>query len=245
MKLARLVCELVVFYSAVPTLVNPHRAVRCQKVRSVPTLDLNRTMSPAPPIKRPAPTPPTLSHSQSSSTRPTKRVRRSASPVASTSALPPPAAPPAPLAAPTKRVVREGTLRRLALPRVKNPAVLARSTLSGAKIGGRSKDLKRPQAGEEGQLLEGDEEEIWVGRKGGMSFGGWLKRGVAAFVQRGCVGQFARKSADECLAGPRSFRCMRWAQRYRWHCLSRWQCETRFQAAPTLSRSKPSRTRSP
>lgn len=136
--------------------------------------------------------------------RPAKRARRASpsKPVASTSALPPAA----PAAAPTKRVRQEGSLRRLAVPKAVNHAVREKSTLSGAKVAGKAKDLKRSRpvaAGAEGQdglgLVKGDVEEIWVGRKqGGMNFGGWLKQGVAAFVVRGSVNtlQCSEGSAD-------------------------------------------------
>lgn len=125
--------------------------------------------------------------------RPAKRARRTApsKPVASTSTLPP-----APLPAkPTKRTRQEGSLRRLAVPKTVNHAVRGKATLSGAKIAGKAKDLKRsrplPSTSVEGNglgLVKGDSEEIWVGRKrGGMNFGGWLKQGVAGFVERGSV----------------------------------------------------------
>lgn len=89
-----------------------------------------------------------------------------------------------------KRVKHPGALRRLALPRPALPAVRPKSTLAGAKVGGKAKDLKlgsisTTPGGVEGER-RGTVEEMWIGRKG-MSFGGWLKSGVAAFVQRGYV----------------------------------------------------------
>lgn len=60
-----------------------------------------------------------------------------------------------------------------------------KQTLSGNKIGGKSKDLK------DGNKVE----EIWVrnssskvktgGSGGGIGFSAWLKKGVGAFVERG------------------------------------------------------------
>lgn len=81
------------------------------------------------------------------------------------------------------------------MPKAVNHAVREKSTLSGAKVSGKAKDLKRSRPvsarmeGKDGlELVKGDAEEIWVGRKkGGMNFGGWLKEGVAAFVARGSV----------------------------------------------------------
>ncbi|GAA5987801.1 hypothetical protein JCM10908_007221 [Rhodotorula pacifica] len=105
---------------------------------------------------------------------------------------------------PQKRTLHKGTLRRLSTghphgtttndtsitaasssssrPR---PRTREKSTLSGAKIGGKSKDLKdRVEA-----------EELWIRRpaKGstrtrhGLGYAGYLKMGVAAFVERGCT----------------------------------------------------------
>ena len=79
------------------------------------------------------------------------------------------------------------------MPKAVNHAVREKATLSGAKIGGKAKDLKRTrpvgsvgEGQDEVELVKGDMEEIWVGKKrGGMNFGGWLKRGVAGFVERG------------------------------------------------------------
>lgn len=63
---------------------------------------------------------------------------------------------------------------------------MPKSTLSGSKIGGKSKDLKVRSVAEtkEGEERLGTVEEFWIGNKG-MSFGGWLKKGVGAFVERG------------------------------------------------------------
>lgn len=99
---------------------------------------------------------------------------------------------------PRKRTVHPGSLRRLStghpartLKGASDPPDRTRekATLSGAKVGGKSKDLKdRVQA-----------EELWIRRpnrkgaratthgKQGLGYAGYLKMGVAAFVQRGSV----------------------------------------------------------
>ncbi|GAA5896384.1 hypothetical protein JCM6882_001000 [Rhodosporidiobolus microsporus] len=95
-----------------------------------------------------------------------------------------------PLPAPSKRPHHPGSLRRLAsskqptTPRsaAAGKKTRAASTLSGAKIGGKSKDLR-----------DGVErEEMWVkratgGTRHGLGFAGYLKKGVGAFVDRGCT----------------------------------------------------------
>lgn len=89
----------------------------------------------------------------------------------------------APLPPPKKRQRNPGKLRRLSTghPTTSSAAVRPKSTLSGAKIGGKAKDLK------DGAQAE----EIWVKRqKGGttgpgLGFAGYLKMGVKAFVERG------------------------------------------------------------
>ncbi|BGP48907.1 Cell wall assembly regulator [Rhodotorula kratochvilovae] len=103
-----------------------------------------------------------------------------------------------PLPAPVKRTRTEGSLRRLSsghpaasAPRTdsalagagKRPRTRPGSTLAGAKVGGKAKDLRdRVEA-----------EEMWVRRsKGaqggqGLGFAGYLKMGVGAFVERGCT----------------------------------------------------------
>lgn len=80
-----------------------------------------------------------------------------------------------PLAEPTKRVRHEGTLRRLAHAVPRAPGVTPGATLGGSKIGGKSKDLNTV-----GPAVE----EMWVTRKG-LGMGGYLKKGVAAFLERG------------------------------------------------------------
>ena len=88
-----------------------------------------------------------------------------------------------------KRVRHAGTLRRLALSKPSLSSVRPASTLSGSKIGGKSKDLKVGSIRETkvGEERLGTVQEFWIGRKG-MSFGGWLKKGIAAFVdERGFV----------------------------------------------------------
>ncbi|KAM0753251.1 hypothetical protein T439DRAFT_323894 [Meredithblackwellia eburnea MCA 4105] len=82
---------------------------------------------------------------------------------------------------PTKRPRYEGSLRRLAhpLPKQSGPSPLPPSTLSGAKVGGKSKDLLHNTRG--GPVAE----QIWVSNKRGVSFPGHLKKGVAAFLERG------------------------------------------------------------
>ena len=113
-----------------------------------------------------------------------------------------------PLPVPTKRVIHPGSLRRLSSGHPSNSSNLnskkggaltkdpqlqtrANQTLSGNRIGGKSKDLKDGLK----------QEEIWVHSKGarlgtgkgkegngrGMGFSAWLKRGVGAFVERGQV----------------------------------------------------------
>ncbi|KAH8929251.1 hypothetical protein BT69DRAFT_1346070 [Atractiella rhizophila] len=79
---------------------------------------------------------------------------------------------------PQKRAYVPGTLQRLGLshPGAHISSKGAKSTLSGAKIGGKAKDLKRKD-GAEG-------EEMWVSNKG-VSFAGLLKRGVACFLENG------------------------------------------------------------
>jgi len=120
-----------------------------------------------------------------------------------------PAAPPEhtdtsklPLPEAKKRAIHPGTLRRLSTGHPSTSSISAKEqqqqqkkgkehttrekqTLSGNRIGGKSKDLK------DGVNLE----EIWVHSKGakqkgsgsarGMGFSAWLKRGVGAFVERG------------------------------------------------------------
>ncbi|KWU43998.1 hypothetical protein RHOSPDRAFT_34427 [Rhodotorula sp. JG-1b] len=103
---------------------------------------------------------------------------------------------------PKKRTLHKGKLRRLSTghphgntndtsinalnndPSVR-PRTREKSTLSGAKIGGKSKDLRdRVEA-----------EELWIRRpakgstrtKHGLGYSGYLKMGVAAFVERGCT----------------------------------------------------------
>lgn len=97
---------------------------------------------------------------------------------------------------PPKRTLTKGTLRRLSTghpslsaPRtdsalsLKRPRTRPKATLSGAKVGGPSKDLAdRVEC-----------EELWVRRtrgdkRGGgqgLGFAGYLKMGVGAFVERG------------------------------------------------------------
>ncbi|BGP32766.1 Cell wall assembly regulator [Rhodotorula toruloides] len=90
-----------------------------------------------------------------------------------------------PLPQPKKRQRNPGKLRRLSTdhPPTTSTALRPKSTLSGAKIGGKAKDLK------DGVQAE----EIWVKRqKGGttgqgLGFAGYLKMGVKAFVERGCT----------------------------------------------------------
>lgn len=85
--------------------------------------------------------------------------------IASTSALP----------KPTKRKHTPGTLRRLSTGHPsQSKGVRPAATLSGAKVGGKSKDLRDGFT----------KEELWITRKG-LGFGGYLKKGVAAFVDRG------------------------------------------------------------
>ncbi|GAA6043628.1 hypothetical protein JCM8097_008298 [Rhodosporidiobolus ruineniae] len=106
-------------------------------------------------------------------------------PVASTSTLPP-------LPEPKKRTRTEGTLRRLSSGHPSSSRVASgtrglggvrpKQTLSGEKVGGKSKDLRDGA----------DEEEMWVRRSGGggkqgLGFAGYLKKGVSAFVERGCT----------------------------------------------------------
>jgi len=105
---------------------------------------------------------------------------------------------------PPKRILVPGTLRRLSTGHptrttartdaalahpplsststAKRARVRPTASLAGAKVGGRSKDL--------GDRVE--REELWVRRdkgKGaqGLGFAGYLKMGVGAFVERGCV----------------------------------------------------------
>lgn len=98
---------------------------------------------------------------------------------------------------PKKRTLHKGKLRRLStghphgntddtsITALNNgrPRTREKSTLSGAKIGGKSKDLRdRVEA-----------EELWIRRppkgstktKHGLGYAGFLKMGVAAFVERG------------------------------------------------------------
>jgi hypothetical protein len=127
--------------------------------------------------------------------------------VAETGALSAPPAAPAPAASkvslppPKKRTLHKGKLRRLSTGHPHGntndtsfaalnsnglsarPRTREKSTLSGAKIGGKSKDLRdRVEA-----------EELWIRRpakgstrtKHGLGYAGYLKMGVAAFVERG------------------------------------------------------------
>ncbi|GAA5875193.1 hypothetical protein JCM1840_007277 [Sporobolomyces johnsonii] len=88
-----------------------------------------------------------------------------------------------PLPPPHKRTFHPGALRRLSSGHPSStkgkgkPSIRPKSTLSGTKIGGKSKDLRDGAS----------QEEIWVTRKGGLGFAGWLKAGVAAFMERGCT----------------------------------------------------------
>ncbi|KAI5480548.1 hypothetical protein MNV49_000244 [Pseudohyphozyma bogoriensis] len=106
------------------------------------------------------------------SSRPAKRQKLSPSPSpspepeASTSTLPPP----------PKRAFHEGKLRRLAVPLPGKAKAGTGSTLSGAKIGGKSKDLN---------VVGEIREEMFVTRKG-IGFGGYFKKGVASFLENGC-----------------------------------------------------------
>ncbi|KAL8293786.1 hypothetical protein RQP46_000487 [Phenoliferia psychrophenolica] len=148
--------------------------------------------------KRPAPSPSTQSQQSTGSTQsqprhppPAKRRKTDVPaapslaavlPTASSDAIPTP--PPeaststlAPLAAPSKRPRHEGALRRLAHAVPRAAGVTPTATLGGSKIGGKSKDLNTP-----GSLIE----EMWVTRKG-LGFGGYLKKGVASFVERGAT----------------------------------------------------------
>lgn len=114
--------------------------------------------------------------SHSSQSRPSKRAKLAPPP----SSLPLPTDSPLPSlspahADPPKRSYNPGTLRRLALPRPRNP----RSTLSGSRIGGRSKDPP-PLSATEAEAGE----EMYVTRTG-LGFSGYLKKGVAVFLQRG------------------------------------------------------------
>ena len=131
------------------------------------------------------------------------------------------AQPAAPLK-PPKRTLVPGTLRRLSTghptrttartdPALAHPPFSSTATakrarlrptasLAGAKVGGRSKDL--------GDRVE--REELWVRRdkgKGaqGLGFAGYLKMGVGAFVERGCVARSLPLSGSgrgEALAPP-------------------------------------------
>ncbi|GAA5898278.1 uncharacterized protein JCM6883_000978 [Sporobolomyces salmoneus] len=103
-----------------------------------------------------------------------------------------------PLPEPKKRTIHSGSLRRLSSGRPSRQKSRQQSgaeqletrdkqTLNGHRIGGKSKDLK------DGIKLE----EIWVSSKGanakgrnhagGIGFSAWLKKGVGAFVERGCT----------------------------------------------------------
>jgi hypothetical protein len=122
----------------------------------------------------------TPSQSQSTS-RATKRSRGQYEPLEASRVDPLPAAPlaPAPAAVPLapippKRELHAGTLRRLALPRPNSTT----STLAGAKIGGKSKDLEIPKGG--------NSDDMYITRKG-LGYGGYLKKGVTGFLQRGYV----------------------------------------------------------
>ena len=101
---------------------------------------------------------------------------------------------------PKKRTLHKGKLRRLStghphgntndtsINALNNgpsarPRTREKSTLSGAKIGGKSKDLRDHV----------EAEELWIRRpakgstktKHGLGYAGYLKMGVAAFVERG------------------------------------------------------------
>ncbi|KAK4703880.1 hypothetical protein P7C70_g2337, partial [Phenoliferia sp. Uapishka_3] len=146
--------------------------------------------------KRPPPSPSVISESQSTTSTqsqsqsrqpPPAKRQRLASPTPTSTPAPAPSivqTPTDPIAststlpaqpAPTKRPRHEGTLRRLehAVPRA--AGVQPKATLSGSKIGGKSKDLNVT-----GAIVE----EMWITRQG-LSFGGYLKKGVAAFLERG------------------------------------------------------------
>ncbi|GAA5873364.1 hypothetical protein JCM3774_000759 [Rhodotorula dairenensis] len=123
----------------------------------------------------------------------------------------PDASPPVPAKAavsvppPKKRTLHQGKLRRLSTghPQAGRPTtdtsiaasgvlrpvprVREKSTLAGAKVGGKSKDLRdRVEA-----------EQLWIRRpakngsnataRQGLGYAGYLKMGVAAFVERGCT----------------------------------------------------------
>ncbi|GAA5936710.1 uncharacterized protein JCM15063_001963 [Sporobolomyces koalae] len=106
-----------------------------------------------------------------------------------------------PLPEPKKRVIQKGSLRRLtsghpaasrystrsAVATATEPSTVTlkptreKQTLNGNRIGGKSKDLKDRV----------ETEDLWVAslnkKTRGLGFSGWLKRGVGAFVERGCT----------------------------------------------------------
>lgn len=154
-----------------------------------------RTRRSPPPSSSSLPEPSTLiSQTPSHPSQPSQHPQQQ--PQASTSRLPA-------LPKPSKRSIVPGTLRRLSSGRpvasTSSSAgyVRPKQTLAGAKVGGKSKDLR-----------DGAErEEMWVKRSGtgaegggkgkgraggqGLGFGGYLKKGVGAFVDRGCVFLFS------------------------------------------------------
>ncbi|GAA6003087.1 hypothetical protein JCM10207_001978 [Rhodosporidiobolus poonsookiae] len=144
------------------------------------------------PSKRPRPAPSSPSLIPSSSSQPEPSTLVSQPPLPASSA-PTPAKPrPQP---PKKRSHHPGTLRRLTVahpptpssalaagPRSGRGGLRPKQTLAGDKVGGKAKDLKDGA----------DREEMWVKRpRGGVSqglgFAGYLKKGVGAFMDRGCT----------------------------------------------------------
>lgn len=86
---------------------------------------------------------------------------------------------PAPVQLPVRKVI-PGSLRRLSRghPAATTTNTRALATLAGAKIGGKSKDLR------DGAV--GTTEEIWVTRRqGALGFGGYLKKACRGVEERG------------------------------------------------------------
>lgn len=157
------------------------------------------------PRKRPRTVAPSPSQPSTSSTTTAAPARQTASsPAARASSAA--ASNPAPADAttvsippPKKRTLHKGKLRRLSTGHPQpghsksdtsitasgaRPRVREKSTLAGAKVGGKSKDLRdRVEA-----------EQLWIRRpaknasrttRQGLAYAGYLKMGVAAFVERG------------------------------------------------------------
>ncbi|GAA5826491.1 hypothetical protein JCM11251_002395 [Rhodosporidiobolus azoricus] len=171
-------------------MVNKRALSQSTAASSQPTSSSRSHPSPRPP-KRSRIASPSSSSLPEPSTLLSVVPQTPSQPSTSTAPLPPAPSPTLPpLPPPSKRPFHPGKLRRLAHAKPLVPLsgsklpVRPKTTLAGAKVGGKSKDLR------DGVVRE----EMWVRRsnggtatRNGMGFAGYLKKGVGAFVDRGCT----------------------------------------------------------